>query len=99
MASRSVDEAVPPSRASRRIRPQGSLFNAEPDREKLDNDTVVRAFCDRLRRVAGFAHVPKPLAIHIPIGPVVYYLLFASQNANAVKIANNILDKYRKRKR
>ena len=85
--------------AAYRDSPQASLFNAEPDQEKLDNDTVVRAFCERLRRVAGFAHVAKPLPMHIPSGPVVYYLLFASQNANAVKIANNILDKYRKRKR
>jgi len=58
------------------------------------NYFVVDAFRSRLRDVAGFAHVPKPMPMRIPQGAVVYYLFFASQKPVAQKIVRDIFKKY-----
>lgn len=60
-----------------------------------DNDTIVQAFQDRLRRVAGFKHVPEPLPMKNSRGNVVYYLFFAAQNDLGDKIVKDIFRKYR----
>jgi three-Cys-motif partner protein len=65
-------------------------------KEKTDNETVADAFRTRLRKVAGFTYVPEPLPMKNDQGAVVYYLFFASHNATANKIMNDILKKYRK---
>lgn len=64
---------------------QPTLFGVE--REKTDNETIARAFRERLLRVAGFAHVAPPLPMRNSQNAVVYYLFFASQKETAERIA------------
>jgi three-Cys-motif partner protein len=63
--------------------------------EKADNAKVAEAFRRRLRDVAGFANVPKPMPMRNKLGAVVYYLYFASQKAVANQIVEDIFQKYR----
>jgi len=76
-------------------RTEQGLFG--PMEEKDTNEAVVEAYCKRLSVVAGFKYVPKPLPMCNTRGAVVYYLLFASQNATGNKIAEHIFNKYRNR--
>lgn len=69
-----------------------SLFGFE---EKVDNESIANAFQQRLKDVAGFKCVPKPLAMKNSNNAIVYYLFFASQNRTGGKIASYIFDKYR----
>jgi three-Cys-motif partner protein len=62
---------------------------------KAGNDAVAEAFRKRLRDVAGFKFVPRPIPMRNRMGAVVYYLFFASPNATGAKIVNAIFDKYR----
>lgn len=100
-------EAVPPEQAERMTRfwgdeswksaaysTAGNLFGFE---EKTDNETVTRAFRERLLSVAGFKHVSKPLAMRNSRDAVVYYLFFASSNPVALEIVNDIFKKHEKR--
>jgi three-Cys-motif partner protein len=73
--------------------PQGSFF--EPEMVKQDNDEIVNAFRERLKKVAGFKFVPEPLAMRNSTNAVVYYLFFASQKPVAEKIISDIFRKYR----
>ena len=73
---------------------EGNLFGFA---EKVDNDTVAEAFRRRLRTVAGFAYVPKPVAMRNSNGATVYYLFFAAQKPVAAHIVEAILAKYRDR--
>ncbi|MGH9861235.1 MAG: three-Cys-motif partner protein TcmP [Candidatus Acidiferrales bacterium] len=68
-----------------------NLFGME---EKVSNEEVVETFRDRLRRVAGFARVPKPMPMRNSRGAVVYYLFFASQKDTAERIVTDIFGKY-----
>jgi three-Cys-motif partner protein len=72
---------------------QSDLFGDETQR-KLSNRTVVDGYCLRVRTCAGFPHVARPLPMRNSRGAEVYYLVFASQNADAVRIANDIFRKY-----
>jgi len=72
--------------------PQLGLFGE--DKEKVENEVVARAFCDRLREVAGFKHVHEPMPMRNTRGAVVYYLMFASQKSVPIKIVNDIFKKY-----
>ncbi|WP_426434219.1 three-Cys-motif partner protein TcmP [Bradyrhizobium genosp. P] len=74
--------------------PQGNLFGA-PDIVKQSNEAIVRAFQERLRKVAGFQFVPEPLPMKNSTNAVVYYLFFASQKPVAQKIIEGIFNKYR----
>jgi three-Cys-motif partner protein len=67
------------------------------DREliKQDNETIVAAFRERLKSVAGFKYVPEPLPMKNAKNAVVYYLFLASQNAAADRIIRDIFKKYR----
>lgn len=67
----------------------------ETDFAKQENRDLVNAFCDRLRKVAGFGFVADPLPMRIPTGGVVYYLIFASPNATGWKIVQDIYRNYR----
>jgi three-Cys-motif partner protein len=78
-----------------RDKAQGNLFAAE--KEKVTNDEVAEVFRRRLRDVAGFAHVPRPIPMRNSIGAVVYYLYFASHKGVAHDIVNEIFRKYEKR--
>jgi len=68
-----------------------------PISEKESNESVIAAYRERLKRVAGFKYVPEPLPMRNSRGAVVYYLFFASPNATGNKIAEHIFKKYRNR--
>jgi three-Cys-motif partner protein len=75
--------------------PQQNLFGEPPDLIKQDNDTIVAAFRERLRKVAGFSFVPEPLPMKNSNNAVLYYLFFAAANKTADKIIKDIFAKYR----
>lgn len=68
-----------------------------PIEEKTDNESVVAAFRDRLKKVAGFSNVPSPIPMRNKNKATVYYLFFASQKPVAGQIVSEIFDKYRNR--
>jgi three-Cys-motif partner protein len=70
---------------------QPNLFGTP---EKTPNEAIVNGFCDHLRDDAGFACVAPPLPMR-DSGGAIYYLVFASQQPLAKKIATEILAKYR----
>ena len=65
--------------------------------EKQSNEVVADAFQERLRKIAGFARVPKPIPMRNTKGAVVYYLFFASQKDTAEHIVSDIFGKYERR--
>jgi three-Cys-motif partner protein len=76
------------------------LFPSIEDmKEKETNAHVAQAFRERLRKVAGFAHVPEPLPMTNTNGAIVYYLFFASHKQVAEHIVEEIFEKYRGRLR
>jgi len=70
----------------------GNLFGWE---EKQSNESIAEAFRERLKKVAGFSHVPEPIPMRNTKGAVVYYLFFASPKPVAAKIVKSIFEKYR----
>jgi three-Cys-motif partner protein len=70
----------------------GNLFGWE---EKQSNESIAAAFRERLKKIAGFSHVPEPIPMRNTKGAVVYYLYFASPKPVAAKIVKSIFDKYR----
>lgn len=64
---------------------------------KSDNNTIAKAFRERLINVAGFKNVPKPIPMKNSNNSTIYYLFFASQNTTANRIVTDIFDKYRVR--
>lgn len=73
----------------------GSDLFGNPD--KQTNEAVAEAFRNRLRHVAGFARVPKPMPMRNSSGSIVYYLFFASQKDTAEHIVLDIFKKYANR--
>jgi three-Cys-motif partner protein len=73
---------------------QYQLFSA-PNRVKQDNDAIVAAFRERLKKVAGFSFVPEPLPMKNSNNATVYYLFLASPKPVAEKIIEGIFSKYR----
>lgn len=69
-----------------------------PAEEKASNDEVAEAFRKRLKDVAGFSNVPKPIAMRNSQNAVVYYLYFASQKPVAEEIVRDIFNKYHDRR-
>jgi three-Cys-motif partner protein len=63
--------------------------------EKTSNSALASAFCERLKSVAGFKYVAKPMPMRNEKSATVYYLVFASPNKIGAKIVGEILDKYR----
>lgn len=72
---------------------QPGLFGDVP--EKTTNVSIIKAYKNRLQKVAGFKHVPEPIPMKNSKGATVYYLFFASNNQTGDKIARYIFDKYR----
>lgn len=70
----------------------GNFFGWE---EKQSNESIAAAFRERLKKVAGFSHVPEPIPMRNTKGAVVYYLFFASPKPVAAKIVQSIFNKYR----
>jgi three-Cys-motif partner protein len=71
---------------------EGNLFGYE---EKLGNEEIAEAFRKRLRDVAGFTYVPRPIPMRNSTGSIVYYLFFASRKPVAANIVTDIFNKYR----
>ena len=75
-------------------RTTGNLFSYP---EKETNEVVAEAFRTRLKEVAGFARVPRPIPMRNSVGAIVYYLFFASQKDTAEHIVLDIFKKYEMR--
>ena len=70
----------------------GNLFGWE---EKVGtNESLSEGYRSRLREVAGFNFVPRPLPMKNSIGRTVYYLFFASPNRTGEKIVKDIFRKF-----
>lgn len=65
--------------------------------EKETNKVIAESFRERLRNIAGFAHVSQPLPMRNSNNAIIYYLFFASHKPVAKKIIDDIFDKYAKR--
>jgi three-Cys-motif partner protein len=65
--------------------------------EKEENEVVAEGFRQRLLKIAGFKHAPKPLPMRNTKGATVYYLFFASHKPAAENIITDIFNKYRQR--
>ena len=74
-------------------RQQPTLFGDEQE-VKLGNKQVVDAFCDRLKKIAGFEYVPEPMPMRNSMNAVIYYLFFASHQPVALTIVDYIFKKY-----
>jgi three-Cys-motif partner protein len=66
-------------------------------KEKTSIEPVVKAYQDRLKKVASFAYVPDPIPMRNSMGAIVYYLFFASPKKTGAKIVKDIFDKYKNR--
>jgi three-Cys-motif partner protein len=73
---------------------QADLFG-EDVTKKNDNQAVVDGYIKRLKEVAGFKHVSRPIAMRNQNKATVYFLLFASQKKVATDIVDDIFNKYR----
>ena len=71
------------------------LFRSGELEEKTSNEAIAKAFCERLRNIAGFKYVAEPMPMRNSNGAIVYYLFFATPNKTADKIVQYIMDKYR----
>jgi three-Cys-motif partner protein len=69
-----------------------SLFG--PVLRKNPNYALAEAFRQRLKSVAGFRYVPKPMIMRNSKNAAVYYLYFASQKGVAGHIVEEIFDKW-----
>ncbi len=76
---------------------QMSLFG-DVEQEKTPNEIVAEAFRIRLKKVAGFQNVPRPIAMRNTQNAVVYYLFFASHKPVSESIVQDIFDKYADRR-
>lgn len=65
---------------------------------KEPNPAIAKGFQERLRNVAGFAHVPDPLPMRNTKGAIVYYLFFASHKPVAKQIVEDIFQRHGKRR-
>ena len=63
--------------------------------EKTTNETIIKAYQERLIRNAGFKYVPNPIPMRSSKGVEIYYLFFASHNKTGARIASSIFDKYK----
>lgn len=76
-------------------RREADLFGSHE--EKASNEDVAEAYRRRLKDVAKFKYVPRPLPMRNSGGAIIYYLFFASPNAKGAKIVEDIFNSYRKR--
>lgn len=72
---------------------QINIFGEE-ELEKASNQQIAAAFRKRLINVAGFTHVPEPIAMRNSQNAIIYYLFFASQKPVAGGIVKHIFNKY-----
>jgi three-Cys-motif partner protein len=81
--------------AGRTISQQENLFG-EIEEEKATNEQLEQAFRKRLKDVAGFKFVPKPMPMRNSNKSLLYYLYFATHNLTGSKIVEDIFEKYLK---
>ena len=62
---------------------------------KAPNEIIIKAYRERLKKVAGFSYVPDPMPLRNSRGAIIYYLFFASHNATGSKIIEYIMNKYK----
>ena len=72
---------------------QTTLFGDE-ELDKTGNPDLVKAYCQRLKDVAGFGFVAEPLAMRNSINAIVYYLIYAGPNKTGWRIVQDIYRKY-----
>ncbi len=72
--------------------PVQGLFG--PMEEKNSIECVADAFQERLKKVAGFKYVPKPMPMRNSKGAIVYFLFFAAHNPVAADIVEYIFNEY-----
>ncbi len=77
--------------------PQMPLFG-NPEEEKVSNEVIADAFRSRLKKIAGFNNVPKPIAMRNSQNAIIYYLFFASHKPVAENIVTYIFQKYANRR-
>ena len=75
---------------------QMKLFG-DTEEQKTSNEKIAEAFRKRLKKVAGFKNVPKPIAMRNTQNVIVYYLFFASHKPVAEDIVKYIFNKYASR--
>ena len=68
-----------------------------PELRKQQSPAIVEAYRKRLKEVAGFAHVSRPLPMRNDQGALIYYLLLASKERVAEGIVEDIFKKYETR--
>ena len=68
-----------------------------PEEVKEESSVIVDAYCQRLRNIAGFQYVTRPLPMRNTRRAILYYLVFASQKQVARKIVSDIFRKYARR--
>jgi three-Cys-motif partner protein len=76
-------------------RQQDDLFGSFE--EKTGNEDVAEAYRQRLKNVARFKYVPRPLPMRNSGGAIIYYLFFASPNGTGAQIVEDIFERYRQR--
>jgi three-Cys-motif partner protein len=76
-------------------RPEADLFDDTHYVKISTHKRLIKAFCERLKTVGGFAYVPEPIPMTNTKGGILYYLFFASPNKTGHKIVKDIFDKYR----
>jgi three-Cys-motif partner protein len=62
--------------------------------QKISDAQVVKAFSERIKKVAGFKHVSDPLPLRNSVNRVLFYLVLASQKAVATEIIKYIFEKF-----
>jgi three-Cys-motif partner protein len=72
---------------------QTNLFGTE-ESIKVSSERIAEAFRSRLKSVAGFGHVSKPLPMRNSRGATLYHLIFASHKPVAERIVSEIFKKY-----
>ena len=65
-----------------------------PENEKTDNETLAKAFAERLKKQASFKHV-EYMPMKNSNNAVLYYLFFASHKPVAKNIVKDIFNKHR----
>ena len=65
-----------------------------PRWKKASTDVIIKAYRDRLKKLAGFRYVPEPIPMRNSRGVPVYYLFFASPNKTGNRIVSDIFKKY-----
>jgi three-Cys-motif partner protein len=72
------------------------LHGESTNRKTVNNDDVVEMYRQRLLSEGGYEFVTNPLPMKNSQNAVLYYILLASNNETAVRIMDEILDRYRK---